>query len=141
MQISEKRAQHLAKRTLFLQTCQRAKICLEMFCCLLEIQKKEERNYVQISRSCLTGKKHQVYGPMAFGGCLPRGAQSSYLTSDHHPVGTKPASGRGIHRGRALYRRHIVLHCLRCQWKRGTAYSLPASVGERRIIPSAAPAD
>ena len=69
---------------------------------------------------------------MAFGGCLPRGAQSSYLTSDHHPVGTEPASGRGG--GRALYRRHIVLDCLRCQWERGTAlYSLPASasVGER----------
>ena len=49
---------------------------------------------------------------MAFGGCLPRGAQSSYLTSDHHPVGTEPARGRGISRGRALYRRHIVLDCL-----------------------------
>ena len=44
----------------------------------------------------LKGKKEQVYGPMAFGGCLPRGAQSSYLTSDHHPVGTEPASGREI---------------------------------------------
>ena len=44
-------------------------------------------------------------------------------------------------RGRALYRRHIVFDCLRCQWERGTAYCLPASasVAERRIIPSAAP--
>ena len=81
----------------------------------------EERNYLQISRSCLTGKKQQVYGPMAFSGCLPRAAQSSYLTRDHHPVGTEPASGRGISRGRALYRRHIVLDCLRCQWERGAA--------------------
>ena len=65
--------------------------------------------------------KQQVYGPLAFGGSLPRGAQSSYLTSDHHPVGTEPASVRGISRGRALYRRHVVLDCLRCQWERGTA--------------------
>ena len=119
----QRSAHHLAKRTLFLQTCQPANICLDMFCCLLEIQKIDRwREKLCTNIKKLSHRiKQQVYGPLAFGGSLPRGAQSSYLTSDHHPVGTEPASVRGISRGRALYRRHIVLDCLRCQWETGTA--------------------
>ena len=72
-------------------------LCLEMFCCLLEIQKIDRRKKLCTNIKKRSYRKKQlVYGPMAFGGCLPRGAQSSYLTRDHHPVGTEPASGRGI---------------------------------------------
>ena len=111
----------------------------KMFCRLLEIQKINS----QRKKICAVLQEKTIsVRSDGFWRLSSRGAESCYLTSDHHPVGTKPASGRGIHRGRALYRRHIVLHCLRCQWERGTAsYSVPvsASVGERRIIPSVAP--
>ena len=131
----QRSAHHLAKRTLFFQTCQRAKIWFDMFCCLLEIQKIDSwrKKLCTNIKKLSYRKKQQVYGPIAFGGCLPRAAQSSYLTSDHHPVGTEPSSGRGISRGRALYRRHIVLDCL-CAvpvGERGgvlsSAYILPVS--------------
>ena len=79
--------------------------CQKMFCRLLEIQKIDSRR----KKLCAVLQEKTIsVRSDGFWRLSSRGAQSCYLTSDHHPVGTKPASGRGIHRGRALYRRHGI---------------------------------